>query len=112
MTITNFNYEGSYLQGLTCNMVVRADIGRSTGRPTNPHGNCHLVVKNGNFTCLSTVRLHIGRSTDRSTPHPMPPQDCQLVVKCGNFTCLSTVRVDIGRSTGRYILYHHFRSLL
>ena len=34
MTITNFNYEGSYLPGLACNMVVRADLGRSTGRST------------------------------------------------------------------------------
>ena len=30
MTITNSNYEGSYLPGLTCNKVVRADLGRST----------------------------------------------------------------------------------
>ena len=32
MTITNFSYEGSYLPGLTCNMVDRVDTGRSTGR--------------------------------------------------------------------------------
>ena len=30
-----------------------------------PPKDCHLVVKNGNFTCLSTVRVHIGRSTGR-----------------------------------------------
>ena len=30
MTITDFNYESSYLPGLTCNMDVTAHIGRST----------------------------------------------------------------------------------
>ena len=34
MTITNFNYEGSYLPGLMCNIVVKADLGRSPGRST------------------------------------------------------------------------------
>ena len=97
MTITNFNYEGSYLPGLTCNMVVRDDLGRSTGRST-PR-NCHLVVRNGNFTFLATIKVHIGRSTGRS----MPPGNYHIVVKNGNFTCLSTIRVHIGRSTGRYI---------
>ena len=36
MTITNFNYEGSYLQGLICNIVVKADLGRSAGRSNPP----------------------------------------------------------------------------
>ena len=36
MTITNFNYEGSYLPGLICNIVVKADLGRSAGRSTPP----------------------------------------------------------------------------
>ena len=30
MTITNFNYEGSYLPGVICNIVVKADLGRWT----------------------------------------------------------------------------------
>ena len=34
MTITNFNYEGSYLAGLICNIVVKADLGRYSGRST------------------------------------------------------------------------------
>ena len=40
MTITNFNYEVSYLTGLICNIVVRADLGRSDGRSIPPmhHG--------------------------------------------------------------------------
>ena len=29
-TITNFNYEGSYLSGVICNIVVKADLGRWT----------------------------------------------------------------------------------
>ena len=32
--ITNFNYEGSYLPGLICHIVVKADLGRSHGRST------------------------------------------------------------------------------
>ena len=28
MTITNFNYENSYLPGVICNIVVKADLGR------------------------------------------------------------------------------------
>ena len=34
ITITNFNYEGSYLPGVICNIVVKADLGRSPGRST------------------------------------------------------------------------------
>ena len=34
MTITNFNYEGSYLPGLICNIVVKSDLGRSASRST------------------------------------------------------------------------------
>ena len=30
MTITNFNYEGSHLLGVICNIVVKADLGRWT----------------------------------------------------------------------------------
>ena len=30
MTNTNFNYEGLYLPGLICNIVVKANLGRST----------------------------------------------------------------------------------
>ena len=36
MTITNFNYESSYLPGVICNIVVKADLGRSPGRSTPP----------------------------------------------------------------------------
>ena len=38
MTITNFNYEGSYVPGLTCNMVIRAVIGRSTPQKLQSSG--------------------------------------------------------------------------
>ena len=34
MTITNFNYEWSYLPGLICNIAVKADLDRSPGRST------------------------------------------------------------------------------
>ena len=43
MTITNFNYEGSYLPGVICNIVVKADLGRS-GRCTlhPPNASWHI----------------------------------------------------------------------
>ena len=50
--IRNFNYEGSYLPSLICNIVVKADLGRSPGRSTPQYW--HLVVKNGNLTLLLT----------------------------------------------------------
>ena len=34
MTITNFNYEGSYLPGLICHMGVKAHLGTSASRST------------------------------------------------------------------------------
>ena len=55
MTVTNFNYEGSYLPGVICNIVVKADLSRSAGRSTpQPPVYWCLVVKNGNFTLLLT----------------------------------------------------------
>ena len=50
MTITNFNYEGSYLPGVICNIVVIADLGRSPGRSTSSRDL--PVDLNGNFGCL------------------------------------------------------------
>ena len=81
MTITDFNYDSSYLPGLTCNMDVRAHIGRSTGRSTPLY--CHLVVKNGNFTSL----LLEFTLADQLADLP-PPKYWHLVVKNGSFTFL------------------------
>ena len=55
MTITNVNYEGSYLPGVICNIVVKADLGRSASRSTP------LVLTS------MWSRLAIGRSSSRST---------------------------------------------
>ena len=40
MAIRNFNHEGPYLPGVICNIVVKADLGRSAGRsiPQMHHG--------------------------------------------------------------------------
>ena len=65
MTITDSYSERSYLAGLTCNVDVRAHIGRSTGR------SIPLVVASSGQEWqyeISTVRAHIGRSTGRSIP--------------------------------------------
>ena len=60
MTITDFNYQSSYLPDLTCNIDIRVHIGNLLSRSTPQYW--HLVVKNGNFTFL-LLRVHIGRST-------------------------------------------------
>ena len=90
MTITDSYSEISYLAGLTCNMDVRAHIGRSTGRSPPP-----LVGSSGQEWqyVISTVRAHIGRSTGRSTS--------PVVVSIGQAWQyeISTVRAHIGRST-------------
>ena len=73
MTITDSYSERSYLAGLTCNMDVRAHIGRSTGR------SIPLVVASSGQEWqydISTVRGHIGRSTGRYTP-PVVASSCQ-----------------------------------
>ena len=61
MTITNFNYENSYLPCVICNIVVKADLGRSPGRctPTNASWDIYYGIdlaaildssrKGGNF---------------------------------------------------------------
>ena len=58
MTITDFNYDSSYLPGLTCNMDVIAHIGRSTGRYTP----LELASSGQEWQFhISTVRGPIGR---------------------------------------------------
>ena len=124
MTITDFNYEISYLPGLTCHMDVRVQIGRSTGSSTP-----QVLESSGQEWqfYISTVRVHIGRLTGRSTPQYWHP-----VVKNGNFTFLLLefiladqladlptsrsasrsewqfeifhVRAHMGRSSGRWML--------
>ena len=37
MPITNLNYENSYVPGVICNIVVKADLGRSASRFTPPN---------------------------------------------------------------------------
>ena len=88
MTITDFNYDSSYLPGLTCNMDVRTHIGRSTPL------YWHLVVRNGNFTFLLLEFILADQLAD------LPPKYWHLVVKNDNFTSL-LLRVHIDRSTGR-----------
>ena len=56
MTITNFNYEGSYLPSLICNIVVKADLGRSAGRSIPPS------------TDILWSKMAIGISAGRSIP--------------------------------------------
>ena len=53
MIITNFNYKGSFLSGVICNIVVKADLGRSPGRSTP---QCwHLVIRTGNWQICQQI---------------------------------------------------------
>ena len=83
MTITNFNYKGSYLPGVICNIVVKVDLGRSPGRST--------PQKCANWSewqfQMFTIRAHIGRSPGRSTP--------QLI----QHRCLECQYTKLGRQT-------------
>ena len=63
MIITNFNYEGSYLPCVICNIVVKADLGRCPGRCTPQRS---ASWSEWQFWML-TIRAHIGRSPGRST---------------------------------------------
>ena len=80
MTISNFNYDVSYLPGVICNIVVNADLHRPPG--TSIPCNWCLVVKNGNFTLLLT-------SFSQEMAH-LTHCYWHLVVKNGNFTLLLT----------------------
>ena len=69
MTITNFNYDGSYLPGVICNIVVKADPSRSPGRSTplvlmssGQEWQFHIA------TDILWSRMVIGRSASRSNP--------------------------------------------
>ena len=56
----NDNYKfqlwGLILPGLICNIVVKADLGRSAGRSTPRYW--HLVVKNGNWQIYQQIYPH------------------------------------------------------
>ena len=80
MTFTNFNYEGSYLPGIICNIVIKADHGISASRSTPQYW--HLVVQNDNFTLLLTSSGQEWQLADLS------PWYWHLVVQNGNFTLL------------------------
>ena len=68
MRITNFNYEGSYLPGVVCNIVVKADLGRSTPQRSASWSEWQFQ--------MFTIRPHIGSSPGRSTT---PQYICQLI---------------------------------
>ena len=65
MIITNFNYEGSYLPGVICNIVVKADFDRS---PSQMHHGIYIMGcilaaildssrKGGNFLLYQNNKL-------------------------------------------------------
>ena len=102
-TITNFNYEGSYLSGVICNIVVKADLGRWTplgNREEMPgisvHQNWQMNLlwlmdppSESSIDALNTTTPNLA---DESTLANGPILHCywHLVVKNGNFTLLLT----------------------
>ena len=127
MTITDFNYESSYLPSLTCNMDVKSSywqinfppveassgqewqiqisnvtdyIGRSTGRspPVEASSGQEWQFQ------ISIVTAHISRSTGRSNPHPQVEpssgQEWQFEI--------AIVKAHISRSTCRSIVQWYF----
>ena len=97
MTITNFNYEGSYLPGVICNIVVKADLGRSTSQM---HHGIYIMgfiwqsfwiiqEKAGNIV----VKAHFSRPTPHMTitnfnyeGSYLPGVICNIVVKADRDT--------------------------
>ena len=59
MTITNFNYGGSYLPGFICHIVMKADLGRSVSRST-PTPKCIM-----GYILWDIFSSHVGFSKKR-----------------------------------------------
>ena len=88
MTITNFTYEGSYLPGLICNIVVKADIGRSAGRftpllLTSCGQEWQLADLLADYPPVLTSSGQDWQLAD--LPVDLPPWYWHLVVKNGNW---------------------------
>ena len=62
MTITNFNYEGSYLPGVICYIVVKADLGRTPCRSALP----------GNRAKMPSIPVHQSQQTNLLWPMDPP----------------------------------------
>ena len=129
MIITNFNYEGSYLSGSICNIVVKADLGRSAGRstPQMHHGiyimGCIwqpfwiLQEKMGISSYFSIIRVVNSELALYSHVicNPLIPQYPQntphMIITNFNYEgsylpcviCNIVVKADLGRCPGRCI---------
>ena len=119
MTITNFNYEGSYLPGLICNIVVKAALGRSAGRSTSPNASWDIYYgmylaaildslrKSGNFLYFWIIRLVNSQLALYIHVRCNPPQHPQMTITNFNYEgsyllgliCNIVVKADLGRST-------------
>ena len=103
MTITNFNYEGSYLWGFICHIVVKADLGRSVNRSTL-HPNASWDIYYGRdlaaildsskkmvgiscyFWIIWVVNSHLAlyrhvRCNPLNTPETPPPKYPQMTIR-------------------------------
>ena len=101
MTITDFNYVGSYLPGVICNIVVKADLGRSTTpselriddlNTATPNLADEPTLANGPLQwmknrCLEYCYTKLGRWTYFGQWTPLV---LQLVIQNGNFTLILT----------------------
>ena len=102
-TITNFNYEGSYMSGVICNIVVKADLGRwmPLGNREEMPGilahqtwqmNLLLLMDPPSESSIDALNTTTPNLADEPTLADGPISHCywHLVVKNGNFTLLLT----------------------
>ena len=59
MTITNFDYEGSYLPGVICYIIVKADLGRTP---------CRYLTSQVNRAYMPSIPVHQSQQTNLLWP--------------------------------------------
>ena len=96
MTITNFNYEGSYLPGVICHIVVKADLGRSPGSWT-PHMKLSVVdnqLAHDLLENMCSIRAHLKLLK-------FTPQVYLFRLSIGTSMCVVRGHVKVLRFTGQ-----------
>ena len=121
MTITNFNYECSYLPGLICNIVIKADLGRSTPTPKIHHG---IYIMECIWQPFWILQEKAGISFYVWIISPStPPKHPHMTIATFNYEgsylpgviCNIVVKADLGRWTPQWIenrcLEYHYTKL-
>ena len=100
MTITNFNYEGSYLPGVICHIVVKADLGRSPGSWTPPQicqwWAIHWHMTYWKYMCSIRVHLKLPKFTPQVYSSSVPVR-----LSIGTSMCIVRGHVKVLKFTGQ-----------